>query len=139
MKKKFHLIFLLSITVLATVSVYAADKKSSKKAPAETIDTASNEDMKEQEVTELLNAEYLCELGNRLVIYYNETDDRHVALRWKKRIHRLTRIDTTTGADRFENRAEGLIWIGIPTKGMLLDGKKGLQLANECKKVHVHK
>ena len=27
----------------------------------------------------------------------------------------------------------GLVWIGIPAKGLLLDSKKGQQLANECK------
>jgi hypothetical protein len=27
----------------------------------------------------------------------------------------------------------GLIWIGIPAKGMLLDSKQNRQLANECK------
>jgi hypothetical protein len=45
----------------------------------------------------------------------------------------MTRVSTSTGADRFENRMHGLVWIGIPAKGMLLDSKKGLQLANECK------
>jgi hypothetical protein len=27
----------------------------------------------------------------------------------------------------------GLIWIGIPAKGMLLDSKQNRQLANECR------
>ncbi|MEF9927680.1 MAG: hypothetical protein RR804_07565, partial [Massilia sp.] len=61
------------------------------------------------------------------------TDDKHIALRWKKRLHRLSRVGTTTGANRFENRLYGLVWIGIPAKGMLLDSKQGRQLANECK------
>ena len=36
-------------------------------------------------------------------------------------------------AKRFENKLFGLIWIGIPSKGMLLDSKLNRQLANECK------
>ena len=61
------------------------------------------------------------------------SDDKHIALRWNKRLLRLTRVDTSTGAHRFENRRQGIVWIGIPAKGILLDSKKGQQLANECK------
>ena len=43
-------------------------------------------------------------------------------------------MGTTTGAQRFENPKFGLIWIGIPSKGILLDSTLNRQLANECKK-----
>jgi hypothetical protein len=78
-------------------------------------------------------ADYNCELGNKITIYTNAKDEEHVALRWKTRLHRLTRVGTTTGAKRFENKRTGLIWIGIPSKGMLLDSRQNRQLANECK------
>ena len=42
-------------------------------------------------------------------------------------------MGTTTGALRFENPHWGLIWIGIPAKGILLDSKLNRQLAHECK------
>ncbi|WP_377701361.1 hypothetical protein [Pseudoduganella sp. UC29_71] len=74
-----------------------------------------------------------CELGNKITIYQNASDDNYIALRWKKRLHRLKRVGTTTGANRFENKLYGLIWIGIPAKGMLLDSKQNRQLANECR------
>jgi hypothetical protein len=45
----------------------------------------------------------------------------------------MTRVETSTGAHRFESRRQGLVWIGIPAKGILLDSKKGQQLANDCK------
>ena len=77
--------------------------------------------------------ELQCELGNKLTLYRNANDDQHMALRWKKRVHRMTRAATTTGADRFESSKFGLIWIGIPAKGMLLDSRQGHQLANECR------
>lgn len=78
-------------------------------------------------------AEYACELGNKITIYSHADDGNSIALRWKNRLHRLTREATTTGAQRFENKLAGLIWIGIPAKGMLLDSKVNRQLANECK------
>jgi hypothetical protein len=78
-------------------------------------------------------SDFSCELGNKVTIYSNPNDDKHVAIRWKDTLHRLRRITTTTGANRFENRKYGLIWINIPAKAMLLDSKKGQQLANECR------
>ncbi len=77
--------------------------------------------------------EYHCEMKDFLTIYTNTDDNNHIAMRWKNRLYRLHRVVTTTGATRFENSKVGLVWIGIPTKGMLLDSRHGQQLANECK------
>ena len=87
----------------------------------------------EPDITDTTTTEFECELGNRVTTYHNVNDDSSLAVRWKKRLHRLTRVGTTTGAQRFENTTFGLIWIGIPAKGMLLDSKLNRQLANECK------
>jgi hypothetical protein len=97
-------------------------------APKEADPEADEPDIAGTAVTD-----FNCELGNKVTVYQNATDDGHIALRWKKRLHRLTRVATTTGAQRFENKAFGLIWIGIPAKAMLLDSKQNRQLANECK------
>jgi hypothetical protein len=86
------------------------------------------------DITGSTSVDYHCELGNKVTIYENQTDSQHVALRLNnKDPHRLKRVSTTTGASRFENKKHGLVWIGIPAKGILLDSKKGQQLANECK------
>jgi hypothetical protein len=77
--------------------------------------------------------EFHCELGNKLTIYESNSDKNRIGLRWNKSVHELTRVETTTGANRFEDKNTGLVWIGIPAKGMLLDSKKGQQLANECR------
>jgi membrane-bound inhibitor of C-type lysozyme len=87
----------------------------------------------EPDITDTVTTEYSCELGNKITIYTNDKDADHIALRWKNRLHRLSRVGTTTGALRFENTAFGIIWIGIPAKGILLDSKHNHQLANECK------
>ena len=155
MKKHLTLIALLG-ALFATAGVAqaqnstdakpAAKKKLTKKAPAKKAAAAAaapaakmpfssdaEDDDSEPELGGTLSADYQCELGNKLTIWKNEADDKHIAIRWNKRIHRLTRVDTTTGANRFENHKMGLVWIGIPAKGLLLDSKKGQQLANECK------
>ena len=116
--------------------VKKAVKKSTKKAakPVEgAVPKGPDEEADEPVVTDSAVTEFDCELGNKITIYANTTDEAHIALRWKKRLHRLTRVGTTTGAQRFENKLYGLIWIGIPAKGMLLDSKLNRQLANECR------
>ena len=109
-------------------------KSSAKKAESAHKHAAPNDDdEKEPDTSASASTEFHCELGNKLTIYHTAGDDKHIALRWKQRLLRMSRVDTSTGANRFENRQIGLVWIGIPAKGMLLDSKKGQQLANECK------
>lgn len=93
----------------------------------------TDEEDREPDTTGATDLDYNCALGDKVTIFSNATDDKHIALRWNKRLLRLTRVDTSTGANRFENRRQGIVWIGIPAKGILLDSKKGQQLANECK------
>ena len=95
--------------------------------------SVTDEDDMIPDIKESATYEYKCEMNDTLTIYTNADDNQHIALRWKDRLYRLRRIETTTGANRFENKKTGLVWIGIPTKGMLLDSRHGQQLANECK------
>jgi membrane-bound inhibitor of C-type lysozyme len=108
-------------------------KAKARKAKKEEARQEVADDEAEPDITDTVIADYACELNNKVTIYTNEKDDGHIALRWKNRLHRLTRVGTTTGALRFENTKFGLIWIGIPSKGILLDSKLNRQLANECK------
>jgi uncharacterized protein with FMN-binding domain len=117
-------------TTTKKTSKKAVKKPAAKAAPAEVDD---GEDEGTPDVKTSVSVDYKCELGNSLTIFTNAEDEKHVALRWGKTLHRLSRVPTTTGAIRFENRKYGLLWIGIPAKGILLDSKTGHQLANECK------
>lgn len=112
-----------------------AAKKTAAKAPQkkEAAPASTDPDDAEPDIGSSVATDYSCELGNRVTIYANKDDDQHVALRWKSRLHRMTRVGTTTGANRFENKKFGLVWLGIPAKGILLDSKHGQQLANECR------
>ena len=93
----------------------------------------TDEEDREPDTAGTTDLDYNCALGDKVTIFSNATDDKHIALRWNKRLMRLSRVETTTGANRYENRRQGMVWIGIPAKGILLDSKKGQQLANECK------
>jgi len=115
---------------IAAPSAQAAPKKAAAK-PAATANANAGEP--ESSVKGQTGTSYSCELGNKITIYNSADDENSIVMRWKNRLHRLTREATTTGAQRFENKIAGLIWIGIPAKGMLLDSKVNRQLANECK------
>jgi membrane-bound inhibitor of C-type lysozyme len=126
---------LAAASLCAAPSASAAEKKPPVKEKASKAKPAPKADPDEPDadITDTTTTDYNCELGNKVTIYHNDNDDSHIAIRWKKRIHRLNKVGTTTGARRFENPTFGLIWIGIPAKGMLLDSKQNRQLANECK------
>ena len=110
-----------------------APKKPVKKAAKKADPAPVEADEPEPDVAGTTVFDYQCELGNKLTIYQNKDDDQHVAIKWGKRLHQMDRVPTTTGADRFENKHFGLIWIAIPAKGILLDSRTGHQLANECR------
>lgn len=87
----------------------------------------------EEDIKLSTSLEYKCELGNSVVLYSQETNDQVVNMRWKNRLYKLSRVETSTGANRYENEKAGLVWINIPSKGLLLDSLHGRQLANDCK------
>jgi hypothetical protein len=127
----------LSVGIPSAMANTPSSNEVSKKATAKKASAAKKEaqaeDDDQPDVKGLTPTAFNCELGNKLTIYSNAADDQQIALHWDKRMHRMNRVTTTTGAHRFENAKNGLVWIGIPAKGMLLDSKKGKQLANECK------
>lgn len=112
----------------ATAPQKKAEKKTPKKAAAKPAEKDNQPDLAGQTGTD-----FNCELGDKVTIYENAGDTNRINLRWNKKVHELTRVETTTGAHRFENKNAGLVWINIPAKGMLLDSKQGRQLANGCK------
>lgn len=122
----------------AETVVKAKKGKAKKAAPVEEEHALASSEA-EPDVADTVTVDYACELGNKVTTYTMENDSSHMALRWKKRLHRMTRVGTSTGANRFENKTYGLVWIGIPAKSMLLDSKANRQLANECRNADQNK
>ena len=134
----------LAAPLVQAESAPVAAKKTAKKHPTKAKGTKAakaeskagkllDDDNKEFNAGTAAVTNVTCELGSKVTLYRNAADTDHMALRWNQRVHQMTRVSTSTGADRFENAKYGLVWIGIPAKGMLLDAKRGQQLANECK------
>ncbi len=139
--KKFLSVLLaasLSLTMSYAVAETAtpAPKKTVKKAvkkPAKKAAAAKDADDAEPDVTGSIVREFNCADGHKVTVYRNPNDDNNVALRWNNRIIRMKHVVTQSGAERLEHEGRGLLFIGIPAKAMLLDSKKGRQLANDCK------
>lgn len=130
----FALSGILGFSTSVNASPYEALKKSSKaKAAKPAAAKTAEAEEPEPEIQHDKNTDYKCELGATITTYAHPSDDQVIAMRWKNRLYRLTKVATSTGANRFENDKAGLVWIDIPTKALLLDSRRGQQLANECK------
>jgi len=75
---------------------------------------------------------YRCELNRNVEIRQISADGQTMEISWAGKTHSLQAVNARSGALRFENAADGLIWLVIVGKSMLLDSRKGQQLANEC-------
>lgn len=134
---------LVAITLGLTLPAQASTStdgpaKTSKKVSKKTSKAGASKKVlpPEEEAPDIRDAQqtdFNCDAGKQIAIFSKGTDSPYIGLRWKEKLLRLTRVETSTGADRFESLKHGLVWIGIPAKGMLFDSKKGQQLANECR------
>ena len=83
----------------------------------------------------LPSGEYRCERGERLQIrreLANAVNNR-IELGWNGSQYLLVRDPSDSGLPRFEDSVSGLVWIDLPWKGLLLDGRTQKPLANECR------
>ncbi|QDF99887.1 hypothetical protein CJ010_24100 [Azoarcus sp. DD4] len=83
----------------------------------------------------LASGKYNCEHGLSVHLE-REVRDRvnsRIQLGWKGGRYQLERDPSHSGLPRFEDSASGLVWIDLPWKGLLLDGRTHKPLANECR------
>ena len=76
---------------------------------------------------------YRCEHGQSVEVERRSTSDRLIELRWQGKQHILQRQASSSGLPRYEDRQNGLLWIDLPWKSILMDANTGRPLANECK------
>ena len=77
---------------------------------------------------------YQCDQGVQLQLQREMRDrvNHRIQLNWKGGVYQLERDASYSGLPRFEDTASGLVWIDLPWKGLLLDGRTHAPLANEC-------
>lgn len=81
----------------------------------------------------LASGEYHCERGARLAMQRHAHDQKHISINWNGGEYDLHRDpSSSSGLPRYESVDNELVWIELPWKGVLLDGKTHKPLANEC-------
>lgn len=86
-----------------------------------------------QLIFDLASGRYNCEMGLSLSIHRETADGDRIHIGWNGGEYQLNRDPSFSGLPRFEDVVSGLVWIDLPWKGVLLDGKTQKPLANECK------
>jgi len=83
----------------------------------------------------LSSGNYRCEQGLRVQVQREMRDrvNHRIDIGWNGSTYRLERDYSHSGLPRFEDTTSGLVWIDLPWKGILLDGKTGKPLASECR------
>ena len=117
-----------SLLPLAALCLVLAACESPPKAPP-----ASQN--RQQLELKLANGTYNCEHKVRIQVE-REIRDRvntRITIGWNGNRYRLDRDPSYSGLPRFEDDANGLVWIDLPWKSLLLDGKTNKPLVNECR------
>lgn len=81
----------------------------------------------------LASGVYGCEFGLKVEIQRDVRNANSIELKWQGNRHTLQRYESASGLPRYEDRKNGLLWIDLPWKSVLMDTVSGRPLANECK------
>ena len=96
--------------------------------------TAAGRDSARQQLSlKLASGVYRCDENQRVEIQRDPRRADSITLGWQGRRHTLQRYDSQSGLPRYEDRQNGLVWIDLPWKSVLMDSENGRPLANECK------
>ena len=115
------------ILVIAALTLVLAACGSTPKVPPASQNT--------QLELKLASGTYNCEHNVRIKL---EREIRNrvthsITIVWNSNSYRLERDPSYSGLPRYEDGASGLVWIDLPWKGLLLDGKTNKPLVNECR------
>lgn len=114
--------------------VLAACTASGPQTPAAPAATRNNtKHGNEQLQFKLASGVYRCEMGQNIEVQRNSRNEGTIDLVWQGNRHSLQRHDSSSGLPRYEDRQNGLLWIDLPWKSVLVDARSGRPLANECK------
>lgn len=82
----------------------------------------------------LASGTYSCDQNVRIQVKRELRDgvNNRITIDWNGNSHQLERAPSYSGLPRFENMSSGLVWIDLPWKSLLLDGKTNKPIVNEC-------
>jgi hypothetical protein len=125
---------LFNIATLTAVSVLVSACATTSQQPAAVVRNDAAKGPAPQQLNfQLASGVYRCELGQKVEIQRDGRNANLIKLNWQGNRHTLQRYDSTSGLPRYEDRQNGLLWIDLPWKSVLMDVNTGKPLANECK------
>ena len=131
-----RLIEMLAITTLSALLAACATSESPSTANATAPHRGKDKAREQQQLKfQLASGVYRCELGQRVEIRRDARDATLIQINWQGNQHTLQRYSSASGLPRYEDRQNGLLWIDLPWKSVLMDVNSGRPLANECKAV----
>ena len=101
--------------------------------PSSTATAAGQGGARQQLKLNLASGVYRCEENQRVEIQRDPRRADVITLNWQGQRRTLQRYDSESGLPRYEDRENGLLWIDLPWKSVLMDLHNGRPLANECK------
>jgi len=123
------------LTTLCTLSAFcvllAACATTSPQPSATT--AARQQGARQQLKMNLASGVYRCEENQRVEIQRDPRRAEVITLNWQGQRRTLQRYDSESGLPRYEDRENGLLWIDLPWKSVLMDLHNERPLANECK------
>jgi hypothetical protein len=73
-----------------------------------------------------------CEFNQKVHVAAIAGKPGHFKLDFGQASYTLVPEETTTGAVRLEDKANGIVWLQIPAKSMLMNAKLGRRLVDAC-------
>ncbi len=73
-----------------------------------------------------------CEFRQQVKVQRHQAKDGYFHLNFKGKQYTMAPEPTTTGAVRLEDKKNGLVWIQIANKSMLMNARAGQRLVDEC-------
>ena len=130
-------ILVLSLTLAAASWAAGPVQKTSAKgkAPAATPMTPSPEaDPVEQLAVadKVHTGRMVCELGNNVTVTRDAQVPARFVVQMQKHTYYMTPVVSHTGAVRLEDAQAGAMWLQLANKSMLMNGKIGQRMADEC-------
>ena len=122
----------LSILIVMSMLTASATTDGQPATSAPRKESSSNK-QPQQLKFKLASGTYRCELGKKVEIQRDARNPDSIKVSWQGKRHTLQRYDSTSGLPRYEDRQNGLVWIDLPWKSVLMDSKTGSPIANECK------
>lgn len=114
----------------------AAVKKGAKPAaPAQPSEPETLDEDRMAVVPRVMTGPSHCEFGRTVHVDPHPTLAGRFVLKSDKLQATMTPQPTTTGVIRLENSQQGLVWLQVPIKSMLMNAKAGQRVADAC----VHK